>query len=1521
MQWTASIAAARIFIFLLPGAAASNAALNDGLAAHYPFDDASGTLVADAVRGPQGAATLSDGEWVTGTIGGALQLDGIGDWVAVPNPLADGSQAATVAGWVWANSRPAWASIAKNWGNVTAGQFHLGLHATSGDLSNFLSNSTNVREGAATPFPIGQWQHVAFTYDGATHKLFRNGTLVASSTTQTPLVRNSATISLGVKTNDAGTAPDSAVPGWWDGKLDDFGIWSRALSEIEVALVHARGLQGFGIGDPEMPGEGDVIINEIMTTSGATPFRDEDGDSSDWIELFNPASIPADLEGWFLSDDPDRLTKWMFPSVAVPAGGYLVVFASDKDRRIPGRQLHTNFQLTSAGEFLALVRPDGVTVTSGFIPQFPAQAAGLSYGFIGQPPVARPLAPPTPGAANRSPAGPLVEDLTRDPTPPPGDDQPLLITARVTPNTAAVTSVTLHYRIQFQPVTTVPMNDDGGEGDAAAGDGTYSALIPQGFFSPGRMVRWAVTATDAEGSVTRMPPFPDPRTSPEFFGTVIVDPSINTQLPVLHRFVEIPARAELRSGARASVSFDGEFYDNVFIRQRGGTSAAWPKKSYKIDFNDGHHFRFRDGVPRVDEININTTYTDKSYVRSVLGYEHQRDAGQPSPEAFLVHCRQNAEFFSVAILVEQPDRDFLRRWNLDPDGSFYKGATAPTHYEPGTPISYWEKRTRRHEGTQDLSALLAGLVRTGAALETFLFDQVDLPRQINYMATTAITQNIDGSDKNHFLHRDTEGSGEWFMLPWDLDLTFGPDALNTDTIVFNRDSQGSAPSHPYIGARPWVLAGGKYNRFLEVIVANPRTKAMLNRRIRTLADEFLATTYFHDRIDALAAQIGPDVALDKARWGADAHFGSRDYTLTEAAERIKREYLDRRFGYLTLTQGQPGSGTALVHESTAPASALVPRDGSLGLSWTDPGFDDTSWIHGLNGIGYERGAGGEFEPLLAIDLLDPALPAESRIDSDGDNSNENDSVYIRFPFELANPAAVSFLRLKVKYDDGFIAYLNGTELARRNAPAAADWNASATGNHPDTQALVFENINVSSFLDRLRAGTNVLAVHALNDGLTGSDMLLVAALVDEAPASANSVGIPHAQPPAPPMEFGAIDFNPASGNQDEEFIEIRNPNSYPVDVSGWSVDGGVAHVFIGGTVILPEESLYLSPNAGAFRRRTTGPRGAQNLFVQGNYQGHLSNFGESLTLRTRAGTVVAETTLEPAPTDVQRHLVISEIMYHPAGGHPDAEFIELLNTSDSVTLDLSGVAFTRGVQFQFPAGASLAPGGRVVVILDPAAFAAAHPNVALESIAGSFASGRLANDGESLKLDDGTGSTVAEFTFDDNAPWPEAADGGGASLVLIDPRSHPDPNLAASWRASKTAGGSPGRADAFTIDEWMTAHGITGDLSADPDADGLGHLLEYVLGTDPHKAENVTPVTIVLDDATGSILVTIRRRAGVDDVQVVFESSVDLVSWSTALLEPIAVQADPDAPGVEILTFRPAMEPGGPLFIRVAVQR
>ena len=128
----------------------------------------------------------------------------------------------------------------------------------------------------------------------------------------------------------------------------------------------------------------DPVISEIMAAN-STSLADEDGAYPDWIEIHNPDSAEVDLTGWFLSDTAGDRKKWQFPALRLPAGGYLVVFASNKNRRDPAARLHTNFALSAKGEYLALVKPDGVTVASEFAPAFPEQDDNVTYGLPATP--------------------------------------------------------------------------------------------------------------------------------------------------------------------------------------------------------------------------------------------------------------------------------------------------------------------------------------------------------------------------------------------------------------------------------------------------------------------------------------------------------------------------------------------------------------------------------------------------------------------------------------------------------------------------------------------------------------------------------------------------------------------------------------------------------------------------------------------------------------------------------------------------------------------------------------------------------------------------------------------------------------------------------------------------------------------------------------------------------------------------------------------------------------------------------
>lgn len=121
-----------------------------------------------------------------------------------------------------------------------------------------------------------------------------------------------------------------------------------------------------------------VFISEFLA-SNDNGLVDEDGDHSDWIEIYNSGSATVNLAGWRLTDDSGDLSKWVLPSVDLAPKGFLLVFASNKDRSVPGAPLHTNFKLSSEGGYLALVRGDGV-IAHEYNP-YPAQYTDKTYGF------------------------------------------------------------------------------------------------------------------------------------------------------------------------------------------------------------------------------------------------------------------------------------------------------------------------------------------------------------------------------------------------------------------------------------------------------------------------------------------------------------------------------------------------------------------------------------------------------------------------------------------------------------------------------------------------------------------------------------------------------------------------------------------------------------------------------------------------------------------------------------------------------------------------------------------------------------------------------------------------------------------------------------------------------------------------------------------------------------------------------------------------------------------------------------
>jgi hypothetical protein len=680
------------------------------------------------------------------------------------------------------------------------------------------------------------------------------------------------------------------------------------------------------------------VISEFMALNAGI-FSDEDGDTTDWIEIYNPLLTDTDIGGYYLTDDSADLTKWQFPALTiVNAQSYIIVYASDKDRAVSGQPLHTNFKLTAGGEYLAIVKQDGVTINHDYSPQYPPQYQDISYGLCFDPNLTTResfFSSPTPLAANGGGSA-YVHNVLSTPALPTATDN-ILVEVTIPSTSTSIVACELICRVMYGTEFALSLHDDGVAPDAIAGDDIFSAQIPSGTAGPSEMLRWRVETTDAFANVSKSP-LNLSNESAEYYGTMIADPSITSQLPILNWFVEDPNAANTNNGTRCSIWHNGEFYDNQFCRKRGNSTSNYPKKSYKIDFNPNEKIRMFEGVSKMEEINLQSTWSDKSYLRQKLCWDIYAAAGVAAPMSEMIHVRQNSAFGGLFTFVEQVDDEMLERLDYDPDGALYK------MYNPMTSgANSFEKKTREWEDSQDLIDLVAGCQLTGAALEEFLFDNLDIPAVISYLAATCLMNDNDHISKNYYAYRDSDGDQEWMLIPWDKDLTLGRNYTRTGGVLNDQMWANIDPQcHPLFGDINHQKIDLQYNRLIDACYRNLRFREMYVRRLWSLMEEQLqppntaaGELKFEYMIDVLQTQVADEVALDVIRWGAP-NWGSYK-TFQQGIDQMKNGYFTPRRIHLFQTHTQ---------SQELPGPRQLPTQISVSNTEPDPasGDDDEEWI-------------------------------------------------------------------------------------------------------------------------------------------------------------------------------------------------------------------------------------------------------------------------------------------------------------------------------------------------------------------------------------------------------------------------------------------------------------------------------------------------------------------------------------------------------------------------------------------------
>ena len=173
-----------------------------------------------------------------------------------------------------------------------------------------------------------------------------------------------------------------------------------------------------------------------------------------------------------------------------------------------------------------------------------------------------------------------------------------------------------------------------------------------------------------------------------------------------------------------------------------------------------------------------------------------------------------------------------------------------------------------------------------AEREAFLFDNLNIPQVIHYLAITVLGPNHDRLQHNYYVHRDTGNTDEWSFLPWDLDRWFpqGSQLSNaTMRSIFYGDSDHERADS---GIR------NQYNRLNDAIFDVPRTREMYVHHVRKVIDELtLNSTFFEDSIDEFAALIELDADLDNRKWRLGRL--STGVSALKSTIRTRRRQLDR----------------------------------------------------------------------------------------------------------------------------------------------------------------------------------------------------------------------------------------------------------------------------------------------------------------------------------------------------------------------------------------------------------------------------------------------------------------------------------------------------------------------------------------------------------------------------------------------------------------------------------------------------
>lgn len=1169
----------------------------------------------------------------------------------------------------------------------------------------------------------------------------------------------------------------------------------------------------------------DVRISEFLA-SNVRGLQDEDRATSDWIEIYNAGTTNVNLLNWGLTDDRSRPFRWRFPATNINAGGYMIVFASNKDRKIPGLPLHTSFGLRAGGGYLALTRPDGSTAT--VFDTYPEQGPDVSYGIgdyatnvtvISSNTAIRVRVPADDADGTNWTAVAYDDSAWQAGTNGVGFNAPYVRTdvAGTMSNVNASVRVRLPFTLSSTNVAALTLRiryDDG-----------YSAFL--------------------NGSNLISANAPDPLV----FNSAATASHVATDLDT----VQLGANS-LRSGANvlAIQGLNLAADDSDFL--------IAPEVDLSFVSQAPLYFtRPTPGTPNAGGApNLGPAITDE---------KHSPTVPKDSDDLF-VTARVRQTLFPVTNVVLRYRVMFAAEIELpmQDDGTHGDGAAGDGVYGAIIPASAstnsqmirWLFRATDNRGNTSRWPLFSNPTNAAEYFGTMVDYTVTskLP-VIHFFAPASVLYPGYASGAGT---ADGQSPGGRVAVFYDGEFydNVGMAVRGNTTAGYNKKSHRvefnsehlfrHSDDYPRIGNTSFVAEwpDPSYMRqglsfWLCNEIGSPTSfynpvRLQLNGNFYQLAnhndvqDEDLLDRLGFDPNGALYNAVGranlPNQStgvFEKKTRGWDVIPGTQTGTNP------------RGYGqdFVKFTTGIAETNNMAVRRINAYDFFDIPNaiNYLVAARWAHENDDiwaNLSLYHDNDGddlwriIGFDMNLswGAIFFEGTQGPMIGVGLPG---------------NVIGTYDAHKGHPLYGSQVNTAVSGPDGGAAWNRVYDVFFQNADlrqmflrrmrSMMDQYLKPAGLHPllypmeqrvrYLRDLMLPDAEIDRTLwgwaprggqcnfdpgIRLTQGCDDLMTYFI--GLRRQHFYVTHSITNTAKPigirTNENAGIPLEQPLDATVQVASVEYNPSTGNQLHEYLTITNPNPYAVDISDWKLTGGVEFTFAKGTVIPSNMVVYVTPNVRVFKTRPIAPRGGMGLFVVGPYKGQLSARGEPLMIFNDRGSMVYSNVYTGNPSAAQQSLRITEIMYNPTPildqpltDAQEYEFIELKNISPSATLDLTGVRFVGGITFDFAGSAvtSLAPGARVLVVKNIFAFEARYGTGL--PVAGQYL-GSLDNGGDRIQLVDATNEEIHDFDYEDD--WYPITDGGGFSLAVIDENADPgewDSKL--NWRPSGQENGAPGQ--------------------------------------------------------------------------------------------------------------------------------